>query len=456
MNRNTLDRRQLLKLLLTAAPQTSVGFASLAAMGNLAAQTSTDTRFLVCLYMRGGNDQSNLIVPTSTAEYNAYKSARSAISLATSETIGLSPDGFAGPTLGMHPSMKVVSRLFNAGNAALIANVGNLVGPLSKSQWNNGSPTAAIPTQLFSHNDQENQWSTASPLVPGKTGWLGRVADLITDTYNTASPVSMNICLGRQNFVLGGARVAPYQAVPTGGVALLRTNDFNGLQGSATATAALKGMYNTTRTNLLEKQVSTVFNRSMAAYDRLATTVQTGTGAGYPSTSLGQQLSGVARIMSAASALGQRRMVFYVDVEGFDFHANILQDQAKRLTEVDNALTVFETFLKTTGHWDRTVVFSASDFGRALQTNGKGSDHGWGSHHFAFGGPVKGKKIYGQFPTVALGGPEDAGQGRLIPTTSFDQYAATLAKWFGVSPTDMSTVVPNIGNFSNTNLGFLV
>lgn len=454
MSSNHLDRRTLLKLLLSAGPQTGVGFASLAAMGNLAAQTATDTRFLVCLYMRGGNDQSNFVLPTSTTEYNNYRNARSSISLTAASTLSITPNSYTGPTLGMHPSMSLVRTLFNQGNAALIANVGNLVGPITKAQWNAGSATTAVPAQLFSHNDQESQWASASPQIPGKTGWLGRVADLITDTYNTSSPVSMNISLGRQSFVLGGTRVLPYQTMQTGGVPIFPVRD--GYQGSTVAKTVLQGFYSQSRSHLLEKQVNTVFTRSMAAYSQLNTAMQgVSMSTVFPGTSIGQQLSGVARIMGAASNLGQRRMVFYVDIEGFDFHANLLADQAARLTEVNDALQAFYNFLQTSGHWSKTVVFSASDFGRALQTNGKGSDHGWGSHHFAFGGPVQGKRIYGQFPTVALGGPEDAGQGRLIPTTSFAQYAATLATWFGVSSTDMPTAIPNIGNFSNTNLGFL-
>ncbi len=450
MSRTSTERRDFLKLLLSTGPQTSVGFASLAAMGNIAAQTSTDTRFLVCLYMRGGNDQSNFLVPTTTSAYNTYRTARSGIELATSTVLPLTPTGFSGPSLGMHPSLPFLRTLFNNGSAALIANVGNLVGPITKTQWNAGSAQTAVPVQLFSHNDQETQWATSSPLTPGKTGWLGRTADLINDTFNTSNPVSMNISLGRQSFVLGGSRILPYQVTQSGGVPLYAPF-FN----SAAATA-LKNFHSQQPSNLLERQVNAVFNRSTAAYSRLNAAMSGNSIANvFPSTPLGDQLNGVAKVMSAAANLGQRRMVFYVDIEGFDFHDDIIKRQANRLTEVNDAIQAFHTYLTNSGNLAKTVVFSASDFGRSLQTNGKGSDHGWGSHHFAFGGPVIGKKIYGQYPTVALGGPEDAGQGRLIPTTAFDQYSATLATWFGVSSTNLSVVAPNIGNFNNQNLGFL-
>jgi uncharacterized protein (DUF1501 family) len=450
MSRISTERRDFIKLLLSAGPQTSVGLASLAAMGNIAAQTSTDTRFLVCLYMRGGNDQSNFLVPTTSSVYNTYASARVGITLPTTSVLPLTPNAYSGPALGMHPSLPFLRTLFNNGSAALIANVGNLVGPITKAQWNAGNAQTAVPTQLFSHNDQESQWGSLSPLVPGKTGWLGRTADLITDTFNTASPVSMNISLGRQSFVLGGSRVLPYQVTQAGGTALYAP------QSNNAAITALRSLYSQSSTNLLERQVNNVFNRSIAAYTSLSTAMSgTSVSNVFPDTALGKQLNGVAKVMGAAANLGQRRMVFYVDIEGFDFHDDILTRQANRLTEVNDAIQAFHTYLTNSGNLAKTVVFSASDFGRALQTNGKGSDHGWGSHHFAFGGPVAGKKIYGQFPTVALGGPEDSGQGRLIPTTSFDQYAATLATWFGVSNTNLSLVAPNIGNFNNQNLGFL-
>jgi len=454
MMNSPMKRRDLLKLIASIGPQTGVGLTSLTTMSHLAAQTSTDTKFLVCLYMRGGNDQSNFILPRSGSDYTSYQSGRPNIALSASSSLALSPTGFSGPSLGLHPSLPFLAGLFNQGKAALLANVGNLVAPISKAQWNAGAATAAIPAQLFSHNDQENQWATAIPSGTGKTGWLGRMADIIADTYNTSSSVSMNISAGRQSFSLAGTKVIPYQITPDGSTPLFPVQ--YGVVGSGNSITALRNFYSRQRNNLLEQEVGNILTRSINANTQLNAAIQ---GASFtdsfPATALGQQLKGVAKVMQVAGSLGKRRMVFNVDIENFDFHENLLTRQAERLSEVNGAIEAFYNFLQTNGLLDKTVVFSASDFGRALQSNSKGSDHGWGSHHFMFGGPVKGQRIYGTFPTVVLGGPEDAGQGRLIPTTSFDQYGATLATWFGVSSTDMSKVIPNIGNFNNANLGFL-
>lgn len=455
MHSTDRDRRTLLQLLACTMPQTSIGLGALAAMGNVAAQTATDAKFLICLYMRGGNDQSNLLIPTSTAEYAAYRNGRPSICLERTAPIALQPDGFAGPTLGLHPSLPFLAQLFNQGQAAFLANVGNLVVPTSQAQWNKGAPSVPVPVQLFSHSDQESQWYTGSPSTPSKTGWLGRTADLLMDTYNPNNPVSMCLALGRATFMLAGQRAIPYKLSPFGSTKIYPYS--NGIQYSGVAGATLRSLYQQpSRTNLMERTASTIVNRSASA-EALVTSALNGVSMSttFPTTPLGQQLFGVARMMAASATLNQKRQVFFVDIDGFDFHDDLVARQANRLSEINNAIQAFYNFLQTSGLWSKAVVFSASDFGRALQSNGKGADHGWGSHHFAFGGPVKGKRVYGQWPTVALLGKEDAGQGRLIPTTSLDQYAGTLATWFGVSDTDLPKVMPNIGNFSARNLGFL-
>lgn len=452
MRDHSIERRDFLKLLATSMPQTGVGLSSLAAMGNLAAQTATDSKFLICLYMRGGNDQSNTIIPTSTSEYKAYSTARPTICLTSASTVAITPDAFTGPTLGLHPSLPFVAQLFNQGKAAILANVGNLVVPTTQSQWNKGLATVPVPLQLFSHSDQETQWYTAMPQQPSQTGWLGRAADLLMDTYNPNNPLSMCLSIGRASLLVTGSKALPYKITPWGSP---YAYPLNGIQGSGVAITSFKGLYQN-RTNLMESQLGSVLNRSISS-ESLVTAAQSAVKftTAFPSTLLGNQFYGVARMMSSAKALNQRRQVYYVDIDGFDFHDTLVTRQADRLTELNNAIAAFYNYLQESGLWSQTVVFTASDFGRALQSNGQGADHGWGSHQFMFGGPVRGKRIYGKWPTVALLGAEDAGQGRLIPTTSLDQYAATLATWLGVSSTDIKTVLPNIGNFASSNLGFL-
>jgi uncharacterized protein (DUF1501 family) len=449
-----MQRRSFLQMLAASLPQSSVGLGGLAAMGSLSAQTATDSKFIVCLNMQGGNDQSNTIIPTSAAEYAAYRNARPSICLDSAATLPISPTGFAGPSLGLHPSLSYVAQLFNEGKAAVMSNVGNLVVPVSLTQWNKGKPTVPVPVQIFSHNDQEAQWQTTSPLTPGATGWMGRIADLLNSTYSSATAkVPMNLSVGPSTLMLTGKNTTAYKFTPQGSP---RFVGLDGIGGSAAAAAALRQMYNIQRTNLLESQLGALHKRSIdtesyvtAAWAKAPLTNN------FPNTSLAQQLYGVARMMLAAPTLGHRRQVFYVTLGGYDFHDDLPTRQAERLAVVNAAVQAFCTFLQANGLWSQTVLFTASEFGRALQSNGKGSDHGWGSHHFVLGGPVRGKQVYGRWPTVALNAAEDAGQGRLLPTTSIDQYAATLATWFGVSSTDLPYVVPNIGNFASSNLGFL-
>jgi uncharacterized protein (DUF1501 family) len=211
------------------------------------------------------------------------------------------------------------------------------------------------------------------------------------------------------------------------------------------------------RSHLFENQLATISSRAINAESQVSSALAAGATipVEFPQTSIGQQLQMVARLIGARQGLGQTRQVFYVSQGGYDFHDNLLTDQSARLTELAQALAAFQQAVNALGVANSVTTFTASEFGRALQHNGRGSDHGWGSHHFVMGGAVKGNRVYGRFPTVALNGPEDMGQGRLIPTTSVDEYAATLARWFGVSDSDLPTVIPNIGRFASRNLGFL-
>lgn len=451
-----LQRRTFLQMLAAGSvPQASVGLASLAAMGSLSAQTAQDSKFLICLFFQGGNDNANTIIPISSAEYADYRTARPAICLNANEPLPISPDGFSGPSLGLHPQLPYIAQMFNQGKAAILANTGNLVVPVSKAQWSSGKPSVPVPLQLFSHSDQETQWQTLSPSTQGRTGWLGRSADLLTSTFSDANAkVSMCLSMGPNNIMLNGNKAFAYKMAPTGAS---RMFGLDGLARSATASAALKQIYQGARNNALESHLSTVYRRSIDAEVAVTSALaQAPLTNDFPTTSLGQQFYGVLRMMMASRSLGHRRQVYYVYASGFDTHAGLQNLQAARLAEVNAAVQAFCTAVQAKGLWNQTTLFTGSDFGRALQSNGKGSDHGWGSHHFVLGGAVRGKRIYGQWPRVAVGGAEDAGQGRLIPTTSVDQYAATLASWFGVSATDMPYVAPNIGNFASSNLGFLV
>jgi uncharacterized protein (DUF1501 family) len=353
----------------------------------------------------------------------------------------------------MPPALGALKSLFDQGQCAAIANVGTLVVPTSLAQYNpSGSPLVTLPTQLFSHSDQMNQWQTGLPDRPSQTGWLGRAGDIMAPAFNSGA-LSVCMSMAGNNTIQTGTSTVQYQLTTDGAV---RVSGLDYFYGSAVAAKALQKLMTEARPGLLEGQINRTAKRAIDAEvivrQALAgVTVNTV----FPSTAIGAQLKMVARMIAARSALGQRRQIYYVAAGGFDFHDNLLTEQALRLKEVADAMAAFYQATFDLGVDKSVTAFTASDFGRALQSNGKGSDHGWGAHHFVVGGAVRGNRIYGSFPTVALGTNQDVGQGRLLPTTSVDEYAATLATWLGVSGTDLSTVLPNLGRFGSPNLGFM-
>jgi len=427
--------------------------ANLLTAGAASAQTANDFKALVCINLSGGNDQSNTVVPTGGAEYNAYVAARPTLALAKAQLLNLAPQGYSGQPLALHPSLAAIKPLFDQGRMALLANVGTLAVPLTKAQWNSGHPTVAVPAQLTSHSDQTGAWQTGLPDRASETGWFGRIGDLTSASYNPTSGVSIAMSLAGNNMLQAGDNTIQYQLTTQGAV---KVQALTGLYGSSAGANALYQLMADPRNGLLENELTKVSNRAMNVESRV-TNALTGINLGvtFPTTSIGQQLQMVARMIAARSSLAQRRQLFFVQQGGYDFHDDLLAGQATKLKELADAMAAFYAATAALGVSQSVTAFTTSEFGRALQHNGRGSDHGWGGHHFILGGAVLGNRVYGSFPTVALGGPEDAGQGRLIPGTSVDQYAATLSRWFGVTDAMMPTVLPNIGRFANTNLGFL-
>jgi uncharacterized protein (DUF1501 family) len=250
-----------------------------------------------------------------------------------------------------------------------------------------------------------------------------------------------------------GNNTIQYQLTTDGAV---RVSALNGLYGSAAGATALRRLMSESRTSLLEGELNKISSRAMATESLVSGALSSvNMSTTFPQTGLGRQLQMVARMIAARNGLGQRRQMFFVQQGGYDFHDNLLTDQGNKLRELGDAMAAFYQATASLGVANQVTTFTASDFGRGLQHNGRGSDHGWGGHHFVMGGAVQGNRVYGQFPTVALNGPEDAGQGRLIPTTSVDEYVATLARWFGVSLSNLPLVLPNIGRFASRDLGFL-
>jgi uncharacterized protein (DUF1501 family) len=420
----------------------------------------SDYKALVCLFLNGGNDANNLIVPSDTSGYNAYAAARSNLALPRTDLLQLAPKTSSdGRSFALHAAVPELHSLFHSGRAAIMANVGTLVYPTTRAQWQANS--VPLPRQLFSHSDQQVQWQNSVPDRPSTTGWGGRLADLV-NAFNTNNEISMSISLAGKNYFQVGSKVSQY-AVGTGGaVALSGSTATSGTEFVRFQTQ--KALFAQSQTELFDAAFAGIsysaindaelLNAVLSRSPAITTT--------FPNTTAGNQLRMAARLIAAAPTLGLKRQVFFVQLGGWDTHASQLVNatpttgtHANLLAQVSQAVNAFQNATAELGAAEKVTLFTSSDFGRTYRSNGDGSDHGWGNHQFIVGGAVKGTEIYGKMPVLTIGGPDDTTQGRWIPTTSVDEYAATLATWFGVSAADLPLVLPNIGRFAKPNLGFL-
>jgi uncharacterized protein (DUF1501 family) len=428
---------------------------NLAAIGEAAAAVSSDYKALVCVFLFGGNDYANTLPPYDQASYNLYNGFRSGLAYArdalTPTLLNPTTALAGGRQYALAPELSPLLPVFDAGKMAVLLNVGTLVQPTSKAQYT--ARSVPLPPKLFSHNDQQSYFQASNP-EGANSGWGGRIGDLFQAGNGNATLTCINAS-GNAVFLTG--RTAVQYAVSTNGPVPLN-NNANTLFGSAAANTALRDLIGEPRLHLFENEHTKVSRRALDTYAQvngaltgapaLATVFPTG-------NPLADQLRIVARLISVSSELGARRQVFFVSTGGFDNHDNLVAQHGPLLTRVSTALRAFYDATVELGVADRVTAFTASDFGRTLLANTTGSDHGWGSNHFAVGGAVAGRRIYGTPPVIADNGPDDVGQGRLLPTIAVDQYAATLANWFGVAPGDMRSVLPNIGNYTTTNLGFI-
>jgi uncharacterized protein (DUF1501 family) len=451
------SRRQFLGNGIKAAGAVGM-LGKLGAMNAFAQSSATGYKALVCLYLNGGNDGHNTIIPVATAQQNfsLYASGRQNLALAQSSLL---PIMNGQDVYGLHPSIPELQSLYNSGNAAVLANVGNLVQPITRSQFATNN-SAIIPGSLFSHSDQTTQWQSAIPNGIASSGWGGRITDLLQGQNSSAifPPITSTgacgvFCTGRQTSpatvpppvagltgATGMAKLAGVSSAPSGNVGHQQLLTFdNGLQlvqaGNAILTRGEN--YANTLTGLLQSsQIKTVFpsNNPLAA-----------------------QLQTVANVMAVRNQLGLSRQIFFCQLDGFDTHASQFETQLALLPQLSQAIYAFYQATLELGLDRDVTTFTASEFGRTLNPSGvDGSDHAWGNHHFIVGGAVKGGQFYGNYPSLALGGSDDANsRGTLIPTTSIAQYGSTLAQWFGVNSANLATVFPNIGNFSSSKLGFL-
>ncbi len=443
----------------------------LAGIGEAAAfSAGTDYKALVCIFLYGGNDHNSTLIPFDSNNYDLYSAIRGGgagqtaggitLARASLAATALTPSG--GQTLtnnlqyALAPEMTRMKARFDEGKMAAILNVGPLVAPLTLSQYQSSNLVAnPRPAKLFSHNDQQSTWQSSKP--EGATdGWGGRMGDLAMSS-NTNALFTCISATGNAVF-LSGQQALSYQVSSSGALAVNGIK--NALFGSSAGSSALRTLMTQTSNHVLEAEYNRVAKRSIDAEGvitaalqpvTLATSFRPATG----NNGLASQLQVVARMIAARQPLGAKRQVFMVSMGGFDLHDNLISRQGGLLAQLDFAMDAFYRATVELGVADKVTTFTASDFGRTLQSNGDGSDHGWGSHHFILGGAVKGGRYYGVAPEVSVRSPDQVGQGRLLPTLSVDQYSATLASWFGVSNSELPSVAPNIGRFSSANLGFM-
>lgn len=421
----------------------------------VAAQTG-DYKALVCVFLFGGNDSNNTLVPSAGADYSVYAQGRGNLALPAASLLPVTPATSDGRQYGLHPSLPGIQALFAAGKAALVRNVGPLVAPMTKAQYYSSS--SARPKSLYSHSDQQQLWQTSIADQVGGTGWGGRLGDIVR-SLNTNDGVSMAITVSGQNTFQVGSIVTPYQVSPGGGTG------FDGYHpGGAdrdyerAETQAINRIIAHEHVNLFENAYKA---RVRSVIDNAQIIEQAINGQGqlqtqFPGSGLGSQLRTVAQLIAARNAFGHRRQIFFCSTGGYDTHSNQLGTHAGLLAGVNAAMAAFYNATVELGVANQVTAFTASDFSRTFPSNGDGSDHAWGSHQIVVGGAVRGGNMYGTFPNLALGGPDDVGEGRWIPTTAVDQYASTLATWFGVSAVNLPTIFPNISRFASSNLGFMV
>jgi uncharacterized protein (DUF1501 family) len=449
MTRHT--RRDLLRLACCSAAGASlVGGLSKLGLVSALAQATTDYKALVCIFLFGGNDSNNMLVPTDS-RYAQYLQARSVLALPQSQLLPLQINGQS--IYGIHPNMPEMQGYFNNDKTlAMVANVGTLVQPTTQATYR---AYQNLPDNLYSHSDQQDQWQSAQLAGIPVSGWAGKIADNV-QAYNAAAQFPPILSISGNPVFCTGVASRPFSMNPGQPPGLQGFDSSAVSQARYTATQQLltfdSGLSMVQAANAVTGQAVKFAQVLSDALNNIAP-LQTK----FPTNYLGQQLQQVAQVIAARSALGVQRQIFFCSYGGFDTHADQLPQQVQLLTTISQSMSAFYQATQELGVANQVTTFTLSEFSRTLEpgSNG-GSDHAWGSHQLILGGAVKGNAIYGTFPTLVLGGPDDADQnGRWIPTTALDQYAATLATWFGVGATNLPAIFPNLVNFSTSNTGFM-
>jgi uncharacterized protein (DUF1501 family) len=434
----------------TAAAGVAAASFSRFGLVNALAQTQQDYKALVCIFLFGGNDANNLIVPLNPSDYANYAKIRAGLALSQGQLLPVTPKSLGVP-YGFHPKLAEVQALFNQGQMALLANAGTLVQPTTRDQFIQGQAT--VPQNLFSHADQQQQMQTATLNTFAEVGWGGKLADKIQSIYGGNFPVL--ISLAGSNVFAEGLVV---RSIESSGDPTKPLSGFYGSSEDNSRLAALQSLLTFDTGVSLIQAASTTTSNAIQDGKTLAAALAQGSQlhTQFPQSYLGGQLQQVAQIIQVRAALGLPRQIFFVSTNGFDTHSDQLNQQNNLYQDLSQCMNAFYQATLEIGVAPQVSTFTLSDFGRTFQPDStSGTDHAWGSHHLIMGGAIAGGDFYGTFPTQVLGGPDDATtEGRWIPTTSLDQYGATLAQWFGVQPADLPSIFPNLPNFQNPTLGF--
>jgi uncharacterized protein (DUF1501 family) len=426
-----------------------------------AAQTTpTDARSLVCIFLFGGMDSYNALVPSDDTRYAEYLVSRSNLALAQESLVGLTPatPPAGGATYGLHPGLAALAPLFNGTGAfagkrrlSFITNMGTLVRPTTMAEYR--SVLHQVPLSLFSHSDQQDQWQSSVPQgMLELNGWLGRCADVIHSRYNN-SITSMSFSLGGNNTLQTGNRSRPFVVTPGGAPGLsgglvsgdptdpdaLRNTAFKELMQHRYAHLLQDTFARTTKDSL---DAQAAFQEAFSSFNDASM------GVTWPSTNFAAELRAAVKGIAIRNTLGLRRQSFFINFGGWDHHGELLNAQAGMLPVLAQGLAAYQQALENLGLADDVLSYTASDFGRTLRSNGRGTDHAWGGNQMVLGGPVDGGKFFGTWPSLVIGGPQDVGLGgRLLPTTSIDEMYYGLLRWFGIATADFPYVLPNIENF---------
>ena len=468
-NHKHINRRKFIGQASCAAIGASTLFSTLfdlklaAAMATSNIRPVADYKALVCILLAGGNDSFNMLVPRGSGEYQEYQSVRSTLALPQGSLLPIYPTSNDGKEYGVHPSMPGVQSLFNDGNLAFISNVGTLVNPTTKSQYNSGS--VPLPLGLFSHADQIQQWQTSIPDKRAALGWGGRMADILRGMNNNQQ-VSMSISMNGNNIYQAGSRTTAY-AVDAASQMGSSIRNYNNTESNwdMIRSATIDNLMDQTYANMFDATYADIIKNSQEASDIFNAAIMNTNPINtvFSPTELSTSLKMVAQTIAARSTLDVGRQTYFIVFGGWDHHEELINNQDSMLGVVSNALKEFYDSTVDLGIENEVTSFTISDFARTLTSNGKGSDHAWGGNAIVMGGSVKGGKIYGNYPDLYLDSNIELGEGRgvIIPTTSADEYFAELALWFGVSPSDLNLVLPNIANFyapsaSNPPIGFIL